>query len=388
MNRILDRLKTLNREWNDLPRRIFWILVLFASFFVAAKLFRYVAPFALAALLAWMIHKPVAVLTRLFGGGKRSRALASVVMVLLVTALLVTAALLLTGRLLQEGKSLIESLPDMIRSVTDSLTQWIQTHNFERFGLNLADFDLEEELVGLLGSLGSDLASLATNAASGIAKGALKTASSLPTAVLFVVLMMMGAFYISADPGAVLNFLRSLLPEGARTRSLQLRAGVVKCVVSQIRAMFVMIVINFVELSVGFSILRLEYAFALAGLIALLDALPVVGAGLFLTPSAIYSFFTGDIKRGVGFLLIYLVIIVMRQVMEPRLISRQLGLNPLATMMAMYAGLRAIGFAGMLIGPLMLLICKVALTVNPDDLEEFNRPLRPLFARVAPKCKK
>ena len=119
-------------------------------------------------------------------------------------------------------------------------------------------------------------------------------------------------------------------------------------------------------------------AVLLALFIAVLDALPVIGAGLFLIPMMLYGIIVGDAGMAVGFGLIYLMTIVVRQLLEPRLIGRQLGLYPLATMMAMYAGLQAMGFLGMLLGPLMLLLCKVALTADVNKAADMARrpPIR------------
>ena len=120
---------------------------------------------------------------------------------------------------------------------------------------------------------------------------------------------------------------------------------------------------------------------ALAALIAAADALPVIGAGLFLLPAAAHGFLTGSLLRGIGFAALYAVTAVTRQLMEPKLIGRQLGLHPLSTMTAMYAGLRAMGFAGMLLGPLLLLVCKVTLTADPAQRAAFEQPLEPILRR-------
>ena len=121
-----------------------------------------------------------------------------------------------------------------------------------------------------------------------------------------------------------------------------------------------------VELSVGFVILRVPYSVLLALLIGIMDALPIIGAGLFLIPMSAFGFITGDIGLGVGVAVLYILTIVTRQIVEPRVVSVQLGLYPLVTMAAMYAGLRVMGFLGMLVGPVLVLILKAALSQPPD----------------------
>ena len=121
-----------------------------------------------------------------------------------------------------------------------------------------------------------------------------------------------------------------------------------------------------VELTVGFVILRIPYSVLLALLIGIMDALPIIGAGLFLIPMSAIGFITGDIGMGVGVAVLYILTIVTRQIVEPRVVSVQLGLYPLVTMAAMYAGLCVMGFGGMLLGPVVVLILKAALSPPPD----------------------
>ena len=242
---------------------------------------------------------------------------------------------------------------------------------------------VSDTAVQLAQKYGADtqLAARAATLASGAAMGALKTATSLPTALLFLVLTLLGAFYLSRDREQALGWLRRMLPEKALAPLRRMRAGVGKCVVCQVRATIMLLFIIFIELTLGFCLMRIEYAVALAALIAAADALPVIGAGLFLLPAAAHGFLTGSLLRGIGFAALYAVTAVTRQLMEPKLIGRQLGLHPLSTMTAMYAGLRAMGFAGMLLGPLLLLVCKVTLTADPAQRAAFEQPLEPILRR-------
>lgn len=378
MSRFFLWAKAFNDEWNDLPHRALWVLALCAAFFAGVKLFPYVAPFALAAAVSAMIERPVRALTAAFRRRPRGRAAAAGAVVLLVTAMLLLALLLLTLRLVEEGKALIAAAPALIERATAAVTGWVEAFPF---GLNLRDSRLERQLIDLLKTLGAQLAARAATLASGAAMGALKTATSLPTALLFLVLTLLGAFYLSRDREQALGWLRRMLPEKALAPLRRMRAGVGKCVVCQVRATIMLLFIIFIELTLGFCLMRIEYAVALAALIAAADALPVIGAGLFLLPAAAHGFLTGSLLRGIGFAALYAVTAVTRQLMEPKLIGRQLGLHPLSTMTAMYAGLRAMGFAGMLLGPLLLLVCKVTLTADPAQRAAFEQPLEPILRR-------
>ena len=385
MSRFFLWAKAFNRDWNDLPRRALWVAALCAVFFVCAKLFPFVAPFAAAALIAACVEKPVRALTKLFGGRKGSRAAAAGVALVLAAALLTLVVLLIALRLIEEGKALVAALPELIESFTQTATDWIETFPF---GLKLPNTRLEAQLIEMLTGLGAQLAARAANLASVAAMGALKTATALPDALLFAVLTLLGAFYFCVDRERILAGVRRFLPAKALERSAQVRAGIGKCLLCQVRATIMLMFIIFIELTLGFSLLRLEYAVAFAAIVAVLDALPVIGAGLFLLPGAAYGFITGNLAHGIGFAALYAVTAVTCQLMEPKLIGRQLGLHPLSTMAAMYAGLRAMGVMGMLAGPLLLLACKVAMIADPEEAQALQKPLEPILKRRSEDAEK
>ena len=96
----------------------------------------------------------------------------------------------------------------------------------------------------------------------------------------------------------------------------------------------------------------------MAFIIAGLDFLPIIGAGAVLLPWALLSFAGGDLRFGLGLLIIYGVVTIARQISEARLIGGSLGIHPLATLFAMYAGLKLFGFFGMLMGPVAALAAR------------------------------
>jgi predicted PurR-regulated permease PerM len=125
-----------------------------------------------------------------------------------------------------------------------------------------------------------------------------------------------------------------------------------------IKAQLKMMGIVFLLLTAGLWILKVEYALLFGGIISLLDALPVLGTGTVLIPWALISFLQDHAPLGFGLLTLYGVSALIRMVLEPRLVGRHLGLHPLLTLMAFYAGCRLFGLPGMIGFPLLALICR------------------------------
>ena len=144
--------------------------------------------------------------------------------------------------------------------------------------------------------------------------------------------------------------------------------------VGYLRAYLILMLVTFLILLVGFLILRVDYALLLAALFALLDFLPVIGIEILLLPWGIFLLFSGNFPLGIGLLLLYGLLTLVRQILEPRLVGQSLGLHPLLALGAMYAGLQLFGFLGLMLLPGALLILRnvwkgkaASKTANPGD---------------------
>ena len=123
-----------------------------------------------------------------------------------------------------------------------------------------------------------------------------------------------------------------------------------------LKAYALLMFITFVELSVGLLILRVKGAVWLAALIAIVDILPVLGTGTVLIPWTLFELISGNFGMALGLLILYVFITVLRNILEPRLVSYQIGLNPLVTLFFMYLGLQIAGVAGMMLFPVVVMI--------------------------------
>ena len=114
--------------------------------------------------------------------------------------------------------------------------------------------------------------------------------------------------------------------------------------------------LTFFELTIGLHILGIENALVIAFLIAIFDVLPVLGTGGIMLPWILISFLNNQVKTGVGLLILYLVITGIRNIIEPKIVGKQIGLHPLLMLMCMYLGARLFGFLGIFILPILILI--------------------------------
>lgn len=107
---------------------------------------------------------------------------------------------------------------------------------------------------------------------------------------------------------------------------------------------------------IGLIILKVEHALVIALCIGLVDLLPYIGSGTVFLPWIIYSAMTGNLSLAIGLGILYIVVLIQRQISEPKVLSKSIGLNPLATLVALFVGLKWFGFLGLVIGPASLVV--------------------------------
>jgi predicted PurR-regulated permease PerM len=129
-----------------------------------------------------------------------------------------------------------------------------------------------------------------------------------------------------------------------------------------LKAYSLIVLITTTELCIGFYIMKLlkifdsDYIIFISIIIAIIDIIPVLGTGTVLIPWALYSLVTGSVPMGVGLLVMYAVILVIRQVIEPKLVAGQVGVSPIVTIIAMYMGTKLFGVLGFFVLPFTVVI--------------------------------
>lgn len=367
-----EHIVKFNEGWNDLPRRISIVLLVLAALFLVASFFPYIAPSVIAMAFAWLIRPVAVLLEKAFRKIHLPAKVASVIAVVIMYGVISVIVVLISAPLFSEVRSLIAMLPGYARQAAEFVQQITVEIN--------SKWVLDEWLVELINNASNEavknLSGQVTGMLGQVASWTLGTAMNMPQMILSVVLTIMGTIYMVADRERIFAFFRRWIPTKASGKLKLLKDTVFRGIAGQIKAALIMMALIAVELSIGFTIMKIPYAVLLGLIIGIMDALPIVGAGLFLIPMAIYGFVVGNFGYGVGIAVLYILTIITRQIVEPRIVSVQLGLYPLVTMAAMYAGLYVLGFAGMLLGPVMVLILKAALSPSGEEAATEKRKIR------------
>lgn len=319
-------------------------------------LFKWMIPFVLAFLVAAVLQRPLKWLVRKTNVSKKFFSVVLLVLIILTLAGFVAftgwqLVVWLTNFVTNPDN--IDRLQSTILSTTTSLQQLLT-----RLSNTLSPQSLET-LNTAISNLSQTFISFATDLFTHAATWAVTfTTTRLPLLLVAFIIWVIASIFLSIDYDRVVGFLLRQLPERHRELIDTTRELCSNTIFKLLRAYLLLMLITFAELSIGLSILKIPYAIPLAALIAVVDILPVLGTGTILIPWALISLLTGNIRLFIGIGLLYIIITILRNILEPRIVSHQIGLNPLVTLFFMYLGLQTIGILGMLLFPVIIMVLK------------------------------
>lgn len=345
---------------------MFLILGLFLLVWVAGRcIFPFLAPFLLGSLLALAAEPPVRFLS---GKLRLPRGLSAGISVAGIFLLGFGLLLSLMALLIQQLKFLSGILPGLLEGVGTgirALEDWL-------LGLSqLAPFAVQPLLMQSVQELFSSGTAVLRKGAEfilGLAGGFL---THIPGRALSLATALISGFMISAKLPGIRESLKKQLRKEAFRPLIALWTRIRRSLGSWLKAQLKLAGVTFLILTCGFILLAVPFAPLWALVIACLDALPVLGTGGVLIPWCLLSLLEGNRVRALGLLGIYLTAALTRSVLEPKLVGSHLGLDPLITLAALYAGFKLWGFLGMILAPLL---CVTALQLlpkpsDPADIE-------------------
>lgn len=325
-------------------------LITFAYYAVIAVLtfvaIRYalpmLAPFVIGAAIAYLLRFPIRILHR---KAKLPYKGAAVITVLLFFAIIGTALGVAGIKAINWLVSAINLLPTMY--TTHALPF------FEEVTANLESVfrGLDGDVLSTLDSLGQqaldsagDLISSLSGKAVGVLSGA---AISLPGLFVKLVLLIISTFFIAIDYELIKAFIVRQLDEKTHNLLWEIKNYVGGTLWVCIRSYAIIMTLTFVELAVGLSLIKVQHAVIVALLISIFDILPVLGTGGIMIPWTVLTAIQGDLRLALGLLIIYVVITIIRNIVEPKIVGSQLGLHPVVTLSSMFAGVQLFGILGL-----------------------------------------
>ncbi len=320
----------------------------FVGIILALRLSIYVAPF----IIAFAVSSAIEPLIRfLMKKAKFPRRLAAIVSLLLVVSLITVLMLLLVSRLYNEVVSLTNERPQFLIEIYQNVSATIKK------ALD-AYLDLPDGITSNITKMISNLSQSISKVVDPFVKGLYNTAVSIPQVLIFIIVTILATYFISSDRDRIYESIKHNLPDVVLEKAISIKDNIFSALFGYIRAQLILMTITFTELSIGFAIIGINRFILLALVISFIDAFPILGTGGVLVPWAIYEFISRDFRMGVSLIILYLIVLVIRQLIEPKILGQQIGLHPLITLMAMYLGTQFYGIVGFILGPIIVLLFK------------------------------
>lgn len=319
-------------------------------FLLAPPLWGLFMPFVFALVVAWFLNPPVRWLQKKLG---ISRKVISLTLILLAYVGVGGALYGLGWAAFSQARSLAENWPD-IRASAFSLLDILGSY-LEDFRALLPG-SLAGGLEDLTGKLMGQLQGIIPSALSVTLGGGADFVSRIPSFAVATVVFMMASYFITADYPRIRFLVTDRMPEPARAFFSDFRRIFVEAFGGYIKSQLILSFGVFVILAVGFLIMGQSYGLLLAFLLAVLDFIPIIGAGTVMVPWAVVCVATGAYMTAVELMVIWGIICLFRRVAEPKILGAQTGLSPILSLVGIYVGMKAGGVLGMIFGPLLLLV--------------------------------
>lgn len=309
-------------------------------------LFTVGAPFLLA-LVAAIFLEPLTLF--LMNKANMNRMAASTISSTAFTIVLLGLMALLGMKIVSELGNFFNKLPEMLNNASKYITNLLeQLQSFSNDGAG----PQPEQLGQWLSNLTNALAQLSTKI-SGVLMG---FASGIPNMFIFFIVFLVAVYLFTLSlPMMKLSFL-SLFEDKSRQQVEEVLLSLRKSVFGFLRAQLLLSMLTYIISFAGLLIIGTGYPLAIALLIVIVDILPVLGTGSVLVPWAIYQIIVGDVFTGVGLILLFLVITVVRRVVEPKILGDAVGIGALSALISLYVGYALVGVVGVFLGPIVVIV--------------------------------
>lgn len=284
---------------------------------------------------------------------KIPRGLSAVLVIVLIVGLLGGVITFAVWKIVDEIRTLYIQFPMIYESVRISIH-----HVGEK--LSAVYINLPSNIQDTLTALGTEISDKAAeliNAMSmPVVNHAGDFAKAIPSVFIAVIVFLLSSYFMVSENKAVSKTLHKIFRHKTSQRLTMVKSELKKYLGGYVKAQAVIMVIAFLIMFIGLSIFDINYALLIAIGVAILDALPFFGSGLVLWPWTVVSLLNGNIKFGIGLIIIYFAVTVMRRIAEPKLVSSGVGMNPLLTLMSMYVGYKTLSIGGLIAGPVILMV--------------------------------
>jgi len=320
--------------------------------------FKYTYPFIIGYFFAMFMNPLVNYLIKRF---KMPRILAVAISMLIFTAVLTGIIIIIVLQIIAGAKYLLVALPKYFQEFSQNLIMFVdetllpQFEKMSSFYQSLSSSQ-QSSTSDTIHSLIGELTNWVMSFLRAFVENIPSLIAWLPNVTIGVIFILLATFFISQQWDKLFLFMKEIIPEHVFNPLHHTVNITKKALVGFLRAQFILFLMSSITASIGFYIIGIEYPITMGLVVGVGEIIPYIGVVAVFFPWIIFAFITGDITLAVGLMILFAVIAIQRVMIEPKVLSKSMDLNPLATLFVMFVGLKIMGVIGVLLGTVVLVI--------------------------------
>lgn len=332
-------------------KKIIYVVSILVAIYLSYKLIIFYIPFLIAFIISMLIEPAIRFIMK---KGGLTRKTSSIIIFVIVFLLIATILVWGIGTLFSESTNLLKGINEYFDKAYSLIQKIISKINFDNLSFT-------EEGIDIIKSTSQDFLEKISNWITRSLTKLLNMLTSLPKIGICFGITIISLYFICVDKIYILDLLEYHMPI-SWVRKIEDKIKLISISLGgYLNAQIKLILISFIICLIGlyfykFIGLNVKYPLLIALGIAFVDALPILGSGTIMLPWAIISGLNGDIKLGILIAILWIIMSIIRQFIEPKIVSNKIGIHPIFTLIAMYTGFKFIGVIGLLLGPIALIV--------------------------------
>ena len=348
--------------WTKVCKRILILLATLAVLYLSFKLAIFYIPFLIAFIIAVMVEPLIKLIVKKTHITRKKVAafVITIIFAIIIGIICWGAFILIT-----ESANLLQKLNVYIDFGTEKVNEYIDK-------IRTREIKVPEQVISIMENSSDKIINTITNFIYDVLTKVTHIIALVPEFAIYTFITILATYFICTDRMYIIDQMEHHLPSlWAKKIGIHLR-NIIKSLGDYLKAEVILIIISFFIVLIGLYILKftgnnIQYPLLAALGIGIVDALPILGSGMVMIPWAIIVGINGNLSLGIYIMIVYIVATVVRQLIEPKIVSHNIGIHPIFTLIAMYTGFKLSGVLGLFIGPIIFIILKNIFSVSLEN---------------------
>lgn len=332
-------MSVLERDFLEKAKNnVIFVLIYTVLFVFIYKTFPYIAPFFIGGIIAFIISPVSEKLKNKFNIDK---GVSTLILSFLAVALVITLTSFFVINITKQSMTILNNISDNPQNINAIMTNIINHISvyIEHFQ-DISNFNIDEVVTKYSGNI--------INILKNLLYSVVNLATSIPYIMIFIITLFISTYFIAKDIDKIENNFYNMFTQTARQKVKGIKKETILSIVGYIKAYTILMGITFVAIWISFSLFKVPYAMPLGIIGAILDLIPFLGIIVIYLPVIAYYFIIKNYFAAVSILVLFIALSLLRQVLEPKLVSVNVGLSPLSTLAAIFIGVQVKGIIGII----------------------------------------